>query len=211
MKNREAPSPRTQVVNICPPSPAVIAERERWKMKITKAWLEKMGACPDSLVEFNAHPKKWSVDGISAVKKLIKLKKLNWANWLITRLLTHEQQIKYAIYAAEQVIEIYEKKYPDDKRPRNVIDAAKKYLAEPSDGNKHAVAYAADAAIAADAANAAYAAAIAAASAAYAAYAATSAAASAAAYAAAAAAGAANAAKKTKIIKYGIELLRGGK
>jgi len=36
-----------------------------------------------------------------------------------------EDSVKLAIFAAEQVIEIYEKKYPNDKRPREAIEAAK--------------------------------------------------------------------------------------
>ncbi len=61
--------------------------------------------------------------------------------------------VKLAIYAAEQVISIYEKEYPDDKRPRRAIQAAKKYLKNPTAAR---AAYAADAAAyAADAADAA--------------------------------------------------------
>ena len=48
----------------------------------------------------------------------------------------------YAIFAAEQVIGFFEKKYPEDKRPRKAIEAAKDYLKDPSDKNK-AAAYAA--------------------------------------------------------------------
>ena len=164
----------------------------------------------------------------------------DWANWLIVRCMTHEQKIQYAIFAAEQVIDIYEKKYPDDARPQKAIEAAKAYLKKQSKENRdaadaaayaaaHAAAYAAYAANAANAA--ANAAAHAAAYAAYAAYDAADAAANAAAYAANAAYAAydaanaaayaanaayaaydaANAAMKKKIVLYGLKLVEGSK
>src|SRR3990167_2896179 len=86
----------------------------------------------------------------SVVKDLKKIKKLDWANWLVTRLLSKDDKVRYAIFAAEQVINIYEKKYPGDLRQRKAIDAAKKYLELKT---KDAAADAADAA--ADAAYAA--------------------------------------------------------
>jgi hypothetical protein len=65
--------------------------------------------------------------------------------------------VALAIYAAEQVIKIYEDKYPNDSRPRDAIKAAKAYLKTPNKKTADATARAADAAYAA--ADAAYAAA----------------------------------------------------
>jgi len=48
------------------------------------------------------------------------------------------QKVQYAVFAAEQVIDIYEKKYPDDERPRKAIKAAKDYLKSPSKKTKAA-------------------------------------------------------------------------
>jgi len=105
--------------------------------------------------------------------------------WFIANKLKKLDQIRYAIFAAKQVLYIFEKKYPGDTRPRLAIQAAEKYLKNP---NKKA-------------ADAAYAAANAAADAAdVAAYVAAA--------VAYAAADAANDAKlKLKIINYGIKLL----
>jgi hypothetical protein len=155
-------------------------------------------------------------DVIATAKRLNSDDHNDWANWLIVRFMTHEQKVQYAIFAAEQVIDIYEKKYPNDDRPRKAIEAAKNYLKDKSLENKNAAyttatdaayaayaaadaaAYAAAAAdaayvaaAAADAADAAY---VAAYAAAYAAYAAADAAYDAAAYTADAAAYAAYAA-----------------
>ena len=71
---------------------------------------------------------------------------------------TKEDSVKLAIFAAELVIDIFEKQYPDDKRPRMAIEAAKKWLDNPTADTARAAADAAAAAYAAYAA-AAYAAA----------------------------------------------------
>lgn len=57
-----------------------------------------------------------------------------------------ENSVALAIFAAEQVIDIYEKKYPDDKRPRAAIEAAKAFLKNPSEENRKEAAAAARAA-----------------------------------------------------------------
>jgi hypothetical protein len=185
-------------------------------MQVTKRNLKKLGACSDGTEYALANLK--NLDGPEAIKKLIKNDKLDWANWGITRLLDKTGSVKYAIYAAKQVIKIYEDKYPNDKRPREAIKAADKYIKSPTKENANAAANASYAAYAsytaaysanaaAYSANAAaYAAAKAAANASYAA--ANAANAANAAYAAAkAAANASYAAMKTKIIKYGVRLL----
>jgi len=89
-----------------------------------------------------------------------------------------------AIFAAESVLKNFEKKYPDDKRPREAIEAAKKVLASDTAKNREA---ASSASSAASSAYAAYA------SSAYAASAASSAASSAS-YAASAASSASSSA-----------------
>ena len=178
-------------------------------MKLTEEWLKENNACYVGILWFKNQEES---DGIKVVLKLLSEDKFSWANWLLVRLMTHIQKVQYAVFAAEQVIDIYEKKYPEDKRPRLAIEAAKAFIKDPSDTNKNAAANAV--AYAADAANAAYAADAAAYTAAYAANAAN-AAANAATYAVAYAANAANAADaaayvaaiKKQIIDYGIGLL----
>jgi len=164
-------------------------------MKISKEWLREKRACVEGVQWFTEQKE---IDGLNVVKKLIKENRLGWANWLIVRIMEYKQYVSYAVFAAEQVIDIYEKKYPNNKKPREAIEAAKKCIENPTEENKkaYAAAYAAAAAAAADAA--AYAAA---AAAAYAA------AAAAAAYAAAYAAADARQKMQLKILNYGISLL----
>ena len=175
-------------------------------MKINRKWLEKFNACTDGKEWYLTNCPENPSEGI---KGLMKGDKYDWANWLIVRIMNYKQYVSYAIFAAEQVIDIYEKQYPDDKRPREAMEAAKKCIDIPSKKNKQAAYASANAA-----ANAAHAAAYASANAAYAAYASANAA-DAAAYAAYAAANADSAAAyvankkemRIKILEYGISLL----
>lgn len=130
---------------------------------------------------------------------------LSDAEWLIVRCLSKKNMQRYAVYAAEQVLPIFEAKHPKDNRPRLAIKAAKNVIKRDTDKNRKAAAAAADeAARAADAAYDAYDAASAAADAAY--WAARAARAA----RAAEAAGAARAAElemRIKILNFGLEML----
>jgi hypothetical protein len=122
----------------------------------------------------------------------------DWMIWMLrqVKLLDKPQWVRVAVEMATDVLDIYERRYPDNPAPRKAIEAARKWLDEPNEENRKAAyaaaasAYAASDSAAASAAayDAAYAAAdAAAADAADAADAAAAAAAYAAAYAASAA------------------------
>ena len=183
---------------------------------VTKALLKKIGACDDG-TEYSVK----SLLGKSypdAIKQCIADNKLQWANWGIVRVMDGTERVKYAVYAARQVLKLFEDKYKDDKMPRKAIEAAERWTRNPSEKNRNA----------ADAASAAAYTAYVSSASAYAAYAAaastytTNAAADAANAANVAAANAANAAAnayadnvyadnaanvRIKILKYGILLL----
>ena len=160
-------------------------------MKLTIDWLKEKSACREGIKWFSHSSQNAP---LVVLNLLISEDRLQWANWLICRLMDKPSQVRYAIFAAECVLHLFEKKYPDDKRPRKAIEAAKNWLENPGDKTKAAAAADADAvadAAADDAADAAaaytaYVAAAYAAAAYAAAYAADDAAAAAAAYAAAA-------------------------
>ena len=182
-------------------------------MEITNRWLKKHRACNEGVDWIKTEKNR---DELRIVKKLIRLNHFDWANWYISRRLNKIRKVRYAIYAAEQVIKIYENKHPDDTRPRDAINAAKKYVKNPCKKNKTAADTAAHAAIfaayyAADASNSAiFAAAHAAAHAADSAYYAAAHAATYAdsAYYAAAHAADSAAAIKKRIIQYRIKLIQ---
>ena len=90
---------------------------------ITIEYLKEIGACLESQAYFIEKNKKQ--DALVWLHDLIADNQLDWANCFICKVFIREQQIKYAIFAAEQVIGIFEEKYPDDKRPRQAIEAAR--------------------------------------------------------------------------------------
>ncbi len=112
-------------------------------MELMRDFLTTNCACTEGVEWFDAQSES---DVVKVLRKLDKEGHTDWANWLIVRKMTKKQCILFAIFAAEQVIDIYEKKYPDDNHPRQAIDAAKKYLEHPSKENAHAAEAAADAA-----------------------------------------------------------------
>ena len=106
-------------------------------MKLTKQWLKKKDACQKGI---DAFCQQKETDSVKILKLLIKSnekEKLQWANWLIARLFTNKKQkVSYAIYAAKLALPIFEATYPRDKRPRQAIEAAEKYLKNPTKKNK---------------------------------------------------------------------------
>ena len=93
---------------------------------ISLSWLESKCACNEGIKAFTSQTQ---VNSKVLIKKLIKLGKLDWANWLLVRVLDNRiKQVKYAIFAAEQVIHIYKDKYPNDNRPGKAIQAAKLHV-----------------------------------------------------------------------------------
>ena len=66
--------------------------------------------------------------------------------WAFTRphfLDTKEKVIRFAVFCAEQCVEIFEAQRPDDKRPQAAVEAAKAWLESPSDESVEAAANAA--------------------------------------------------------------------
>jgi hypothetical protein len=154
-------------------------------MKITKEWLESKDACQAGIKWFESQDE---TDAGLVMIKLVEENLFSHSRWLLSKIRqTKKQSVLIAIFSAELVLDIFESKYPADKRPRQAIESAKEYIKNPSIKNKeeasaayadYASAYAAASAAAyASSYAAAYASAYAAASAAYAsAYAAASAA-----------------------------------
>jgi len=170
-------------------------------------FLKDRNACDEGIKYFEEEIKE-PILARELIEKLLatkKREKMGWVSWLLCKLFSRPHYIQYAVFAAEQVLPIFEKEYPDDKLPREAIEAAKQVALNDNEENRKIAAKAA--------ANAAYSAADATYAAAYAAYAAADATYAAAnmAHAAGAVAYAAVATAKKemllKIINYGIVLL----
>jgi len=74
---------------------------------------------------------------------------LDWLSQLLAYIFTKKQCVMYIVYAAELVLPIHEKKFPDSPAPRKAIEAAKNWLKNPCDETKQKARKAADAAEAA--------------------------------------------------------------
>jgi len=169
-------------------------------MMFNDKWVEEKKPCKEGLAFLNKQTDK---SAVSVINALVVAKQYDWADWALTRSFTKRQNVMFAIYAAEQVIDIFEKEYAEDKRPRASIETAKRWLTgEATEAECRVAADAAYYAAYASAYAASYAASSAASAAAYAAYASY-------AYASyAAASAAAYAAMREKIIAYGLILLQ---
>jgi len=103
--------------------------------KLTTGWLKKHGACEEAVDAFKAQTE---TDVVKLLKRCMKADRFDWANWLIVRKMTYKQYVSYAIFAAEQGVGLYEKKYPSDKRPRHAIEAARRCIKNSTQNNRDA-------------------------------------------------------------------------
>ena len=103
-------------------------------MRVTKELIESHNACSEGHAWFvNAFPTGGEHPDVMA--RIMADDHWNWLRWLVVRLMTIRQRREWAIYCAEQVIDIYERKYPHDARPRKAIEAAKAVLASDTPEN----------------------------------------------------------------------------
>lgn len=101
--------------------------------KITTEFLQSINACQSGIDQVAKYENK---EPIAVIRQLVADDYWDWANWLIVRIMDYKQYVSYAVFAALQVIDIYEKKYPNDKRPRLAIEAAQRCIDYPSKKNK---------------------------------------------------------------------------
>ena len=101
--------------------------------KITVEFLKEQNACGSGVYWFRAQNES---DPFKVLESLASGDHWSWCNWLLTRLMTHKQKVQLAVFAAEQVIQFFEKKYPNDDRPRKAIEAAKEWIKDPSEETK---------------------------------------------------------------------------
>ncbi len=111
-------------------------------------WLKEKRACREGVAWFNAQDER---DEIKLLEKLMAEDHFDWANWFIVQVMGYKQYVSYAVFAARQMLDIYEKRYLKDVRSRNTIETAEKCIESPTKKNK-AAAYAASAAAASSAA-----------------------------------------------------------
>jgi len=122
------------------------------QITVTKEDLKRLNACTNG---YEYWVKTNKPDLVEFMQQAIIDNHPDWANWLFCKMTPKKVYLTYAIFAAEQVIDIYEKRYPDNKTPRAAIEAAKAVLENDNEETRktaYAAAYAAYAATAAYAA-----------------------------------------------------------
>ncbi len=105
--------------------------------QITTEFLKSLNACQSGINLVATYPDK---DHEAVIRRLVADDHWDYANWLLPRLMDYRGYVSYAVYAAELVLPIWEKKYPDDKRPHKAIEAAKRCIDDPSKKNKEVAA-----------------------------------------------------------------------
>ena len=66
--------------------------KRRGNMKLSAEWLKEKNACQSGIEWWQAQKEK---DGKKVVKKLIAEDKLDWANWLIVRVMEADKKNGY--------------------------------------------------------------------------------------------------------------------
>ena len=142
------------------------ADYQNMHKEWTNARLKSFNPCPSGYEWYEKNClEKEITDTATILRMLMEADEWQYARWTAARALGREGRLKWAIFSAEQVLDIYEKRYPKRLAPRKAIEAARAVLANDTQENRELArqACAADAAAAyADAAYAAYAAAAAA-------------------------------------------------
>ena len=99
-------------------------------MKITEKWLKDNTACQPGIDWFNDQSE---TDAEKLMIAAVESDNADYLEWMIEAMLNGKkiEAVKVAVFAAELVIDIFEKEYPDDKRPRKAIEAAVAWIDNP--------------------------------------------------------------------------------
>lgn len=102
-------------------------------MKFTKSKLLKLKPCADGL-DYAASL------NFNFARIYNECERGDWLIWWLRKSvdLDKPKAVKLAIICAQHVLKIFEKKYPNDNRPRKAIEAAIQFLKNPADHNRTA-------------------------------------------------------------------------
>ena len=93
---------------------------------------KKANACPSSLakmVKYKGGVKKWGADTPVPLSEILEVCGLDDALWCL-KIVTEPADKEIRLLAcdyAERVLPIFEKRYPDDKRPRQAIETSRRF------------------------------------------------------------------------------------
>ena len=98
-------------------------------MKTTLNKIKNAGACTDRYKVLLASLNKTEADNDPlTIRDILKSNGLDDALWALRTVEGKDRELRlFACDCAEMVLPIFEKKYPDDKRPRYAIEVARRY------------------------------------------------------------------------------------
>ncbi len=98
-------------------------------MKTTLNQIRKHNPCEYSWKKLLQSFGKTEADDTEvSIKYILDLLDIKDAIWALRAVEGHDREIRlFACECAESVLHIFEEKYPDDKRPRNAIEVARRY------------------------------------------------------------------------------------
>lgn len=103
-------------------------------MKLTKKWLKKHSVSKDF---YNWYKEQGTTDIDELFDLAIKAERYSDIIWVITEKLNKKDNKKFVIHSAESVLPIFENRLPNDERPRKAIKTVKKYLENPTKKNRN--------------------------------------------------------------------------
>jgi len=74
---------------------------------------------------------------------LTTVSRIDYPGWYANPVIRQKVQVMFAVLCAEQVLPIFEEKYPTDDSPRKACEAARAWIKNPSDSTTYAATYAA--------------------------------------------------------------------
>ena len=95
------------------------------KPTLTIEQLKDLSPCVEG---FKWYSNNIKTDDLESILLQLAEYRWRWCRWLMVRVLNGKQNKLLAIYCAELVLPIFESKYPDDKRPRKAVEAAKDFM-----------------------------------------------------------------------------------
>ena len=90
--------------------------------------LEQLKALKPCKEGYSWYSKNIDTTDLNIILHKLANQKWVWCKWLFVKLLRENQNRALAIYCAELTLPTFEATYPDDKRPREAIEAASAYL-----------------------------------------------------------------------------------
>lgn len=101
-------------------------------MKISVKSLEKMKACSEGIRLFESVYGSSEVGAVEALLEVAK-EEPKYSVWWLTKTFTKPENVELVIFTARMGLPIFEEEIPKDDRPRKAIEAAEKWLDNPTE------------------------------------------------------------------------------